>query len=238
MGYGYYGYGYGMGMNASYLLLVIVSLVLGLGTQAYIKKTYRKWSGVPASIRGTGAEVARRMLDEGGAGSVGITRIAGELTDNFDPRDGQLHLSGDNFGGASVASVAVACHEAGHAVQAAKGFSFYRLRASLVPVVNFASNAWSVLLVLGVFMNTMGLVKVGILLFAATVVFSLVTLPVEIDASRRAVAFLAKNGAGVDQKGARQVLTAAALTYVAAALVSILQLVHLLVQYGGDRDRR
>lgn len=239
MPYGYYGYGYGYGagMNTSYILLVVVSLVIGLATQAYIKSTYRKWSGVRASVPGSGAEVARRMLDEGGAGDIGIDRIGGELTDNFNPADGCLHLSSANFSGASVASVAVACHEAGHAVQAAKGFSMYRLRTLLVPAVNLASSAWMIVLMAGVFMNAMGLVKVAILLFAATVVFSLVTLPVEIDASRRAVAYLGKYGSGFDQKGARQVLIAAALTYVAAALVSILQLVYLLGQYG-DRDRR
>lgn len=236
MPYGYYSYGYGAGLNTSYILLVVVSLILGLVTQGYIKRTYRKWSNVRASLPGSGAEVARRMLDEGGASNIGIDRIAGELTDNFNPSDGRLHLSSANFSGASVASVAVACHEAGHAVQAQKGFSMYRLRRALVPVVSFASNAWMAVLMIGVFMNYMGLVKVAIFLFAATVVFSLVTLPVEIDASRRAVKFLGKYGSGLDQKGARQVLIAAALTYVAAALVSILQLVYLLGQYGdGDR---
>lgn len=230
---GYYVYG----MDPSYILLVVVSLVLGLAAQGYIKRTYAKWSAVPAGIPGTGAEVARRMLDEGGAPDVRIDRIAGELTDNFNPADGCLHLSGDNFGGASVASVAVACHEAGHAVQAAKGFSMYRLRSALVPVVNFASNAWMLVLMLGVFMNAMGLVKAAIFLFAATVVFSLVTLPVEIDASRRAVAYLGSCGAAIDRRGAKEVLTAAALTYVAAALVSLLQLVYLLGRYG-DSDRR
>lgn len=230
---GYYVYG----MDPSYILLVVVSLVLGLAAQGYIKKTYAKWSAVPAGISGTGAQVARRMLDEGGAPDVRIDRIAGELTDNFNPADGCLHLSGDNFGGASVASVAVACHEAGHAVQAARGFSMYRLRSALVPVVNFASNAWMLVLMLGVFMNAMGLVKAAIFLFAATVVFSLVTLPVEIDASRRAVAYLGSCGAAIDRRGAKEVLTAAALTYVAAALVSLLQLVYLLGRYG-DSDRR
>ena len=232
---GYYGFGYGF--DPVYLLLVVVSLVLGLATQGYIKKTYAKWSAVPASIQGTGAQVARRMLDQGGAFGIRIDRIGGELTDNFNPSDGCLHLSGDNFGGASVASVAVACHEAGHAVQAAKGFSMYRLRTSLVPVVSFASNAWTVVLMLGVLMNAMGLVQVAIVLFAATVVFALVTLPVEIDASRRAVEYLGSCGSGLDQRGAKEVLTAAALTYVAAALVSLLQLVYLLGRYG-DRDRR
>ena len=166
MPYGYYSYGYGAGLNTSYILLAVVSLILGLATQSYIKKTYRKWSSVRASLPGSGAEVARRMLDEGGASNIGIDRIAGELSDNFNPSDGRLHLSSANFSGASVASVAVACHEAGHAVQAQKGFSMYRLRRSLAPVVNFASNAWMAVLMIGVFMNVMGLVKVAIFLFA------------------------------------------------------------------------
>lgn len=237
MPYGYYGYGYGYGYDGLYLAIVAVSLVLGLATQAYIKWAYAKWSRVPASIPGTGAQVARRMLDEGGAGKVGIDRIGGELTDNFNPQDACLYLSQENFSGASVASVAVACHEAGHAVQAAKGFSMYRLRTALVPAVNIASNFWWLVLMLGIFMNASGLVTVAIWLFAATVVFALVTLPVEIDASRRAVAYLGKYGADVDKRGARQVLTAAALTYVASALVSILQLLYYLSRYGSrSRD--
>ncbi|WP_321970756.1 zinc metallopeptidase [Paratractidigestivibacter sp.] len=236
VGIGYYGYGF-YGMDPFYIVLVVASLVLGLATQAYIKHAYAKWSAVPASIPGTGAEVARRMLNEGGAGNIAIDRIGGELTDNFNPQDACLHLSEENFSGASVASVAVACHEAGHAVQAAKGFSMYRLRTSLVPVVSLASNFWWLVLMLGIFMNVAGLVTAAIWLFAATVVFSLVTLPVEIDASRRAVAYLRTYGAGVDEKGAKQVLTAAALTYVASALISILQLLYYLSRYGGrNRD--
>ncbi|WP_322150368.1 zinc metallopeptidase [Paratractidigestivibacter sp.] len=236
VGIGYYGYGF-YGMDPFYIVLVVASLVLGLATQAYIKHAYAKWSAVPASITGTGAEVARRMLNEGGAGNIAIDRIGGELTDNFNPQDACLHLSEENFSGASVASVAVACHEAGHAVQAAKGFSMYRLRTSLVPVVSLASNFWWLVLMLGIFMNVAGLVTAAIWLFAATVVFSLVTLPVEIDASRRAVAYLRTYGAGVDEKGAKQVLTAAALTYVASALISILQLLYYLSRYGGrNRD--
>lgn len=243
LGYGYYGYGMGYGygyggMDPAYILLCIVTIALGLIAQGYIKSTYRKWSNVPASLPGTGADVARRMLDEGGAGDIGIDRVAGELTDNFDPRDGRLHLSAANFSGASVASVAVACHEAGHAVQAAKGFSMYRLRRALVPVVSFASSAWMVVLMLGVFMNLFGLVRIAVLLFAATVVFSLVTLPVEIDASRRAVAYLGKYGSGLDQKGAKKVLTAADLTYVASTLTSILQLLYIISRYSRDEEGR
>lgn len=227
----YYGFGYGMDME--YLLVALVALVIGGAAQAYIRSTYSKWSRVPANVPGTGADVARRMLAEGGAEGVGITRVAGSLTDHYDPRDNRLHLSDDNYRGASVASVAVACHEAGHAIQAARGFGLYRLRSALVPAVNIAQQGWVLVLLAGILLNLAGLVRLAIMLFAVAVVFQLVTLPVEIDASRRAVAYLSANGSGMDEKGARSVLTAAALTYVAAALTSIIQLLYLLSRYGG-----
>lgn len=209
-----------------YIALVLVSLVLGLSTQAYIKHTYKKWSKVPSSMGMTGREVAARMLVGGGAPAVGITRVAGTLTDYYDPRDNNLHLSDENYSQGSVASVAVACHEAGHAIQNAQGYGLMRFRTALVPVVNFASNTWIIVFMLGVWLGVMGLVQVAIALFAVSVVFELVTLPVEIDASRRAVAYLESCGQGIDVSGARSVLTAAALTYVAAALVSVLQLLY------------
>lgn len=225
----YYGYGIDMG----YYLIALVALIIGGLAQAYIRSTYRKWSQVSANVPGTGADVARRMLAEAGADGVGITRTPGSLTDHYDPRDNMLHLSDDNYRGASVASVAVACHEAGHAIQAAQGFGFYRLRTALVPVVNVAQQGWVIVLLFGVFLNMFGLVKLAIALFGVAVLFQVVTLPVEIDASRRAVAYLSQNGSGLDEKGARSVLTAAALTYVAAALTSIMQLLYLLGRYGG-----
>ena len=222
----YYGF---YGIDLGYYLVALVALVIGAIAQAYIRSTYKKWSKVPANVPGTGADVARRMLAEGGAGEVGITRVGGSLTDHYDPRDNRLHLSDDNYRGASVASVAVACHEAGHAIQAAEGFGLYRLRSALVPAVNIAQQGWVLVLVLGVMLNAFNLVQLAILLFAVSVVFQLVTLPVEIDASRRAVAYLSQNGAGLDEQGARKVLTAAALT-------SIIQLLYLLGRYGGRGD--
>ena len=226
----------GYGFDPAYLVVVLAALVLGTAAQGYIKSTYRKWSQVDAGIPGTGADVARQMLADGGANDVGITRVAGSLTDHYDPRDNKLHLSDDNDRGASVASVAVACHEAGHAIQAAQGYGFYRLRSALVPVVSVAENSWILVLLAGVLLNLAGLVQLAIVLFAAAVVFQVVTLPVEIDASRRAVAYLSARGSGLDEKGARSVLTAAALTYVAAALTSLMQLVYLLGRYGGRDD--
>ncbi len=229
---------FGYGIDVGYYVIALVALVIGALAQGYIRHTYGKWSGVDSGISGTGAEVARRMLEEGGAQEVGITRVEGILTDHYDPRDNRLHLSQDNYRGGSVASVAVACHEAGHAVQAARGFVPYRLRTALVPAVSVAERYWTLVLLLGVFLNTVGLVQVALVLFAISVVFQLVTLPVEIDASRRAVAYLGAHGSGLDERGARAVLTAAALTYVAAALTSVMQLVYLLTRYGNRGDRR
>lgn len=228
-------YGYGFGFDPAYMLLVLVSTVIGLAAQGYINSTYRTWSRVPAA-GATGADVARRMLDANGCQVVDIKRVNGHLTDHYDPRDNSLHLSSENLTGGSVASVAVACHEAGHAVQKAHGYAMMKVRTALVPVVNFTQNTWMLVLMLGLFMNIAGLTTLAIVFFAFSVVFQLVTLPVEIDASRRAVAYIEQSGMGeVDVRGAKKVLTAAALTYVAAALTSILQLLYLLARTNDDR---
>jgi Zn-dependent membrane protease YugP len=222
-------------MDPLYLMLILFSMAVGGITQAYIKSTYAKWSKVKSGLGASGADVARRMLDQNGAGACGIGRVAGTLTDHYDPRDNCLHLSADNYQGGSVASVAVACHEAGHAVQTAKGYLPGRMRTALVPVVNFAQNTWMLVFLAGAMMSLLGLMQLGIILFASSVVFQLVTLPVEIDASRRAVKYLAQSGSGIDQEGAKKVLTAAALTYVAAALVSIANLAYLMARSGSRR---
>lgn len=228
-------YGYGFGFDPAYMLLVLVSTVIGLAAQGYINSTYRTWSRVPAA-GATGADVARRMLDANGCQVVDIKRVNGHLTDHYDPRDNSLHLSSENLTGGSVASVAVACHEAGHAAQKAHGYAMMKVRTALVPVVNFTQNTWMLVLMLGLFMNIAGLTTLAIVFFAFSVVFQLVTLPVEIDASRRAVAYIEQSGMGeVDVRGAKKVLTAAALTYVAAALTSILQLLYLLARTSDDR---
>lgn len=216
--------------SGGYWLIVIVSLVLGMVTQGYINRQYKRWSKVRLSSGETGADVARRMLRDEGATQVGVTRVEGHLTDFYDPRDNMLHLSDENLSGGSVASAAVACHEAGHAVQHARGYVPVKIRTALVPVVNFTSNVWMLLLMLGMFLGSMGLARLAVWLFAFSVLFQLVTLPVEFDASHRAVEYLA-NGSGLSpeaEEGARKVLTAAALTYVAAALVSVLQLLYYL----------
>ena len=218
-----------------YIVLVVASLVLGLGTQWYIKHEFKKYSLVPSGFNASGASVARAMMDANGAANVGIKRISGELTDNFDPRDNCLHLSDANFSEGSVASLAVSCHEAGHAVQTAKMFMPARVRSALVPVVNFAAASWIYVFIAGIWLNISGMTMLAIWLYAFTFLFHVVTLPVEIDASRRGLAFLKANApAGFDYAGARKVLIAAALTYVAAAMVSALQLLYLL---GSSRNR-
>jgi Zn-dependent membrane protease YugP len=214
----------------SYLMLILVTLVLGFGTQAYIKHTYRKWGKVPISLGLTGAQAARRMLDANGLSHVAIERVGGELTDHFDPRTNVVALSEAVYGGTSVSASAIACHECGHAVQHARGYVPAKLRGALVPPVNLASNLWMFVLIAGIFLQMVGMIYLAVILYAAVIVFQLVTLPVEFDASRRALAYL--NGHGflpsAETGGARAVLTSAALTYVAAALVSVLQLVYLL----------
>lgn len=228
---------YGYGMDMSYIMLMLVTAALGMFAQAYINKTYAKWSQVPSPGGRTGAEMARTMLQTYGAGNVGIERVAGRLTDHYDPSDNNLHLSDENLSGGSVASVAVACHEAGHAVQFAQGYAFGNFRTALVPVVNISMRFWSILFFGGVMLNMVGLIRAAVVLYAFSVAFHLITLPVEIDASRRAVAYLDQYGTELDTRGSKEVLTAAALTYVAAALSSLIQLLYLMGQLN-RRSRR
>ena len=236
--YGYgYGYGYGMGIDPLYLIVVIICTVLGLAAQSYINSTYKLWSNVE-SDGARGADVARRMLDALGCNRVGIRSVGGHLTDHYDPRDNNLYLSPENMDGGSVASVAVACHEAGHAVQREHGYAMMKVRTALVPVVNFAQNIWTLVFILGFALNMVGLTFAAIALFGFSVLFQLVTLPVEIDASRRAVRYIKESGMSETQvRGAKKVLTAAALTYVAAALTSIIQLLYLIIRTQRDQDR-
>ena len=217
-------------MNLSYLFIIIITLVLGLGSQALIKKTYSKWSNVPVSSGMTGAEAARRMLDSNGLHNVGIDMIKGELSDNFDPRSNTLHLSQAVYNGRTVSATAIACHEAGHAIQHATGYTPIRIRTAIVPVVSVASNIWIILLLIGIFLNMMGLVWIGVIMYACVVAFQLVTLPVEFDASARALNTISMSMALSQEQndGAAAVLRAAAFTYVASALASLLQLLYFL----------
>ena len=150
--YGYYGFGY----DPLYLIIVLVTTVVGLMAQSYINSTYRRWSRVPSDGE-TGEQVARRMLDASGCGRVGILGTPGHLSDHYDPRDNNLYLSRENLSGGSVASVAVACHEAGHAAQRESGYFMMKVRHALVPVVNFTQNIWTIVFLLGFMMDMAGL---------------------------------------------------------------------------------
>lgn len=217
-------------MSFSYLLLIVVSTAIGLGAQAYVRSQINKYQNVPTLSGLSGREMGQEMLNANGIGSVPIHR-GGPDMDHFDPTNNSITLDPHAYEARSVTAIATACHEVGHAAQFAQGFGPMRLRSAIFPVVNLASNAWMIVLLIGFAMNLAGLVDLAIILFSFVVLFQLVTLPVEFDASRRALVYLKERGlvAG-EQEGAARVLRACALTYVAAALVSALQLLWLLGQ--------
>ncbi len=218
----------------NYLMLIIVTFVLGLGTQAYINHAYNKYSKVDAGTGLTGAQVARKMLDDNGLHHVQVRCVAGTLTDHYDPRNQTVSLSEGIYSSTSVSAAAVACHECGHAVQHATSYTPMNIRTALVPLANFGSSAWLVLLIIGIFLNLTGLVLLACFVYGFAVLFQIVTLPVEFNASRRGLAY-ANDTLGVAGNGARTVLTAAALTYVAAALTSIMQLLYYLSVFTDNR---
>ncbi len=234
---------------AYWLIFFIPPLLLGLWAQHWVKSSFAKWSQVPANS-GTGADVAGRILAAnglsagfGGAGSghgvVSISITPGMLSDHYDPRDRSLHLSQDVGQATSVASVAVAAHEVGHALQHAKGSAFFQFRTALARPVAIASQLWYLPLLAGVFLQQASWIGVAQVLYALVVLFHLVTLPVELDASRRALVQLDNLGVTADPQvkaGARNVLTAAAMTYVAAALASLSQLAYFALAFLGNRN--
>lgn len=220
----------GFGFSPQWIALMIATVALGLITQGYIKSSFRKWSSVPVSSGMTGAQVARRVLSSHGLDGVEIRQVGGKLSDNYDPRTKVLNLSANVFGVSSVAAAGVAAHEAGHAVQDAERYVWGTVRTTLVPAANIGSSASWILIVVGFWIQVSGLVWLGIAFYSMAVLFQVVTLPVEFDASRRALISLEATGAVDAQQlaGARQVLTAAALTYVAAALIAALQLLYYM----------
>lgn len=220
-------------MSSSYLLLVVVTLIIGLGAQGYVNSKLKKYSHVPSANGMTGAQMAQQMLSYYGITNVEIRR-GGPGQDFFDPRTNSVTLSPEAFGASSVTATATACHEVGHACQFATGYTPMKVRSAIVPVANAASNAWIFLLMIGIFMNLAGLITAAIIMYAAVVLFQIVTLPVELNASRRAMAYMGSIGLPpAEQKGSFDVLRACAFTYLAAALTSILQLLWLL---GQQRD--
>lgn len=225
----------------SYLGLIVVTLILGFGTQAYINHSYKKYSKVPIETGMSGAQAARQMLDDHGLQHVQIRRVSGELTDHYDPKSQTVNLSDGIYDGFSVSATAVACHECGHAVQHATSYLPMNIRTALVPVANFGSSAWLILLLAGVFLNIMGLVYLAIIFYSFAILFQVVTLPVEFNASHRAMDYI-RSGVGCNaalssqsSRGALTVLRAAALTYVAAALTSVMQLLYYLSIFTDNR---
>ncbi|HIQ97542.1 MAG TPA: zinc metallopeptidase [Candidatus Limivivens merdigallinarum] len=231
-------YGFGYWFDPTYML-VLIGLLLSLGASALVKSTFAKYSKVRSMSGLTGAEAARRVLNASGIYDVRIERVAGNLTDHYDPRSKVLRLSSSTYGSNSVAAVCVAAHECGHAVQDAKHYGPLVLRSTLVPAANLGSTAAWPIFILGLIFSMRPLLTLGILLFGLAVLFQLVTLPVEINASTRAVRILENTGilTSGELTGGKAVLRAAALTYVASLAASILQLLRLIILAGGrDRD--
>lgn len=214
-----------------YFLVIAFTLILGIVSQLYIKAVFARWKQVDSASGITGYQAARNMLDQNGLHHVEILRNHGaDLSDFYDPRSNTLNLSDASYYGSSIASIAVACHEAGHAVQYAKNYAPVKLRGGLLPFAQTGSHIWIFLLMAGIYLHMVHLVYLAIALFAAVVLFQIVTLPVEFDASRRAMAHVdsVAHLSGREHAGARSVLIAAAFTYIAAALSSALMLLYYL----------
>jgi uncharacterized protein len=214
-----------------FLICTVVPLLFGLWAQMQVRRTFKRYSEVPTSNGLTGAQAAASVLSASGVSGVSIRGVAGKLSDHYDPRSRTLNLSEDVGQAATVAALGVAAHEAGHAVQDARGYKPMRIRQTLVPAATIGSQLWIFPAFLGLIIGSLGLVNIGLVLFLAVVVFQLVTLPVEFDASRRALVALEGGGllGATELDGARAVLRAAALTYIAALAASIGQLIYFFL---------
>ena len=240
--YGYYG-GYGDFLaNNIYCILLIPILILSVWAQAQVSGNFKRYSGVANRRRLTGAQAAEAVLHAHGIYDVAIRPCAGNLTDHYDPRDNSISLSENVYNSASIAAVGVAAHEAGHAVQYAEHYGPVRLRTAIIPITQLGSNLSMILLLIGLFLYSQTLFLVGIILFSFTTFFQLVTLPVEFNASHRAIETIGGSGLLDEDElyGARKVLRAAALTYVAALLMSLVQLLRFVLIFlarGGSGNR-
>lgn len=227
--------------SPTYLMYMIPAFIIMGLTSWYVKSAYNKWSRVQASSRLTGAQAAQRLMNAGNLYGVQLQSTAGNLTDHYDPRNKTLFLSQGVANVASVASVAIAAHELGHAMQDAEDYFPLRFRSALVPVVNIGSNLGWFLIMIGLFLRFTELAWLGVLVFAGGAVFALATLPVEFNASARAKQLLVQTGiiqTDEEQRGVNAVLNAAALTYVAGLITAILQLLYYVTLVGGTGRRR
>ncbi len=233
------GLGYFYGIDMTYIILVMPALIFAMYAQSKVNTTFNKYRTVANSKGLTGADVARRILDMNGLHNVIIERTAGNLTDHFDPKANVVRLSDATYSSTSVAAIGVAAHEVGHAVQHAEGYAPIKVRNAIVPVVQIASYAAWPLAIFGILLSFSGLATFGVLLFGAVVLFQIVTLPVEFNASSRALKTLESHAIlnGEELKASKSVLSAAAMTYVASAVVAIANLLRLLSLVGFGRNR-
>ena len=238
--FGYFGYYYGF--DLTYLVLVLPCVILAMIASANVKSTFNRYAKVHSWRRITGAQAAQRVLSAHGVTGVKIERIGGDLTDHYDPKANVIRLSKDVYDSTSVAAIGVACHEAGHAVQYAQSYAPIKLRAAIIPVTNIGSQLAMPLILIGLLLSfgetiSYGFVYAGIACFSLSLIFQLVTLPVEFNASRRAMQTIQSSDILTDEerRGARKTLTAAAMTYVAATAVALAQLLRLLMLFGGRR---
>lgn len=234
-----------MYLDWTYILFVLPAMIFSIIASAKVDSTFKKYSKIFSSRNVTAESAASTVLENNGVGSVGITHIAGNLTDNFDPSSNIIKLSDPVYGSTSVAAIGVACHEAGHAVQHAVGYKPIKLRSAIVNATNLGSKLSMPLILIGIVLSSVAplfafVAYLGVALFSLCVVFQLVTLPTEFNASRRALNALKQYDILTDDelKGAKKVLSAAAMTYVAALSVSVMQLLRLVLMVSGTRGRR
>ena len=232
---------WGMHMNNNMFIYLLIAMIIPLIAHAYLRSVFGRYKKERASSGLTGYEAARRMLDRNGLHSIQIEQTNGKLSDHYDPRTRTVRLSPDIYNVPSVAAVAVAAHEVGHAIQHAENYIPLRLRSGFVPVVNIANRLGFLAIIAGIFLELFVISNIGIILIASLFVFQLITLPVEFNASRRALAGMDEMNILYDnneKNGARRVLTAAALTYVAALIVSLMELLRWIAILNGSRGRR
>ena len=234
-GYGYYGLGYSLFDPT--MILVYIGALLSLWASSKVNSTFQRYSRVRSMTGMTGAEAAKRLLQSQGIYDVTVRPVRGQLTDHYDPRTKTVNLSESVYGSTSIAAVGVAAHECGHAIQDNVGYAPLRLRSAFVPIANLGSKISLPLIILGFFIGLTPFIEIGIWMFVLAVLFQIITLPVEFNASSRAVQLVDSLGIlrGDEVDGTRKVLGAAALTYVAAAAASILQLARLIILFGGRR---
>lgn len=236
---------YYYGFDWTYVVMVLPCILLSLWASSNVNRTFRKYSQQYSRRNITGAQAAQRVLSANGITNVRIQHISGNLTDHYDPQTNVIRLSDNVYSSTSTAAIGVACHEAGHAVQYAQNYAPIHLRAAIIPMTNFGSRLAMPLILIGVLLSSLGslsllLIYLGIACFALSLIFQLITLPVEFNASNRALAAIAQTEllTPEEQSGARKTLRAAALTYVAATAVSLSQLLRLLLIYGNRGGRR